>query len=232
VCGRYSLTGPNPAQVRARFGLEESVEVRRRFNVAPGDDVVCVTTTRDGAPRGELLRWGLVPHWAKDPATGFKMINARAETVADKPAYRDAFARRRCLVVADGFYEWRREAAGRKAAHWITRSDGSRSPSRPVGDRGGATRTTRWRCARAPSSRPGQRPGGRAARPDAGDPPARGRGRVAGSRDARARPAGAAAPVPGAGDGGAGGRPAVNDARYDGPACLDPPPEPAEQTLF
>lgn len=110
--------------MRTRFpALGEAVELRQRFNVAPTDAVVCVTTTREGEPRGELLRWGLVPHWAKDPAVGAKMINARAETAAEKPAFRDAWARRRCLIVADGFYEWERR--GPKARHpfHVTRSD-------------------------------------------------------------------------------------------------------------
>jgi len=233
VCGRYSLTGPNPAQVRARFGLEESVEVRRRYNVAPGDDVVCVTTARDGAPRGDVLRWGLVPHWARDPATGFKMINARAETVADKPAYRDAFARRRCLVVADGFYEWRREADGRKAAHWITRADGApfafaglwatwrREREDPLALRTCSIVTTAANARvaelhdRMPVILP---PEAEAAWLDPATPapvlhellrpfPA---------VDTALRPVG----------------PAVNDARYDGPECLAPPPPPAVQTLF
>ena len=129
MCGRYALAGPRPGEwselrVRTRFpALGESVELRQRFNVAPTDQVACVTTSREGEPRGELLRWGLVPHWAKEPSLGAKLINARAETVAEKPAFRDAFSRRRCLIVADGFYEWERR--GPKARHpfHITRSD-------------------------------------------------------------------------------------------------------------
>lgn len=124
MCGRYSLTGPNPGVLRSRFaGLGETVELRPRFNIAPTDPVVAVTSSREGVPRGELLRWGLVPHWAKDPKLGAKMINARSETVAEKPAFRDAFARRRCLVLADGFFEWQRHDGG-KRAHWIHRPDG------------------------------------------------------------------------------------------------------------
>ena len=121
MCGRYTLAGTTPDQLRERFPLGESVEIRRRFNVAPGDDVLAVVM-RDGAPRGALLRWGLVPPWADDPKVGFKMINARAETVAEKPAYRDAFQRRRCLVIADGFYEWQRDGA-RQPFH-VQRSGG------------------------------------------------------------------------------------------------------------
>jgi putative SOS response-associated peptidase YedK len=124
VCGRYTLAAPNPAEVRRRFPIGESIEVRQRFNVAPGDEVLAVTTDRDGNPRGELLRWGLVPSWAKQTDTGLKMINARVETVAERPAFKRAFERYRCLIIADGFYEWRRQPAGPKQAFHITRSDG------------------------------------------------------------------------------------------------------------
>lgn len=125
MCGRYTLASPNPAEVRARFNIAESVEVRRRFNIAPGDDVLAVTTDKAGEPRGELLRWGLVPAWAEDPNTGLKMINARVETAAEKPAYRRAFARYRCLIIADGFFEWQARAGGPKQPFHITRADGA-----------------------------------------------------------------------------------------------------------
>jgi putative SOS response-associated peptidase YedK len=108
VCGRYTLTAPDPARIRDRFGVGESVEVRPRFNVAPGDDVLAVTTDREGKPRGELLRWGLVPPWSDPSDATLKMINARAETLEERPAYREPFRRFRCLILADGFYEWRR----------------------------------------------------------------------------------------------------------------------------
>jgi putative SOS response-associated peptidase YedK len=124
MCGRYSLATPDPASVRARFGIEESVEIRRRYNVAPGDEVLAVTTSRDGEARGELLKWGLVPSWAKTPETGLKMINARVETASQRPAFRGPFERSRCLVVADGFYEWQRQAAGSKQPFHIARTDG------------------------------------------------------------------------------------------------------------
>jgi putative SOS response-associated peptidase YedK len=130
VCGRYTLATPDPADLRARFPIGEAVEVRRRFNVAPGDDVLAVTTDREGQPRGELLRWGLVPSWAESPDTRLKMINARLETVCERPAYRRAFDRFRCLIIADGFYEWKASATGgrlrpaAKQAFHITRSDG------------------------------------------------------------------------------------------------------------
>lgn len=121
MCGRFTLASTTPGQLRQRFPIGESVEIRRRWNVAPGDDVLAVVMRRDG-PEGALLRWGLVPPWADDPRVGFRMINARAETVADKPAYREPFRRGRCLIVADGFYEWQRDGA-RQPFH-VTRGDG------------------------------------------------------------------------------------------------------------
>jgi putative SOS response-associated peptidase YedK len=107
VCGRYSLATPTPADVRAHFPVGESIEIRARYNVAPADDVLAVTVDREGSARGELLRWGLVPSWAERQDIGLKMINARAETVAERPAFRRAYERYRCLILADGFYEWR-----------------------------------------------------------------------------------------------------------------------------
>jgi len=119
VCGRYTLATPDLGQLRSRFAIREGLEIRQRFNVAPGDDVLAVVQ-RGAQPEGAVLRWGLVPHWCSDPRElGVKTINARAETLQERPAYREAFAGRRCLIVADGFYEWH---AG--TPHWITRSDG------------------------------------------------------------------------------------------------------------
>ncbi len=120
MCGRYTLAVPDPGAIRDRFPIGGEIEPRRRFNVAPGDDVLAVTSDRAGAPRGELLRWGLVPSWAESPDTGPKMINARLETVAERPAYRRAFERFRCLIIADGFYEWQRVTGGPKQPFHIT----------------------------------------------------------------------------------------------------------------
>jgi putative SOS response-associated peptidase YedK len=125
MCGRFTLAAPDGWSLRQRFPLGESVELRQRFNVAPGDDVAAVTTDKEGGPRGELLRWGLIPFWAKDASIGYKTINARAETVAERPAFRDAFRTQRCLIVADGFYEWQRRPGLAKQPHHITRADGS-----------------------------------------------------------------------------------------------------------
>jgi putative SOS response-associated peptidase YedK len=124
VCGRYTLATPDPAAVRARFPVGEAVEIRRRYNVAPTDDVLAVTTDREGRPRGELLRWGLVPSWAQGPGTRPQMINARVETVTERPAFRASFERFRCLIPADGFYEWGpRAGGGPKPAFHISRAD-------------------------------------------------------------------------------------------------------------
>lgn len=123
MCGRYTLATTTPGDLRARFPIGESVPIATRYNIAPGDDVLCVTTDREGAPRGELLRWGLVPHWAKDTRDAFKRINARAETLVERPAFRDALRTHRCLVLADGFYEWQ-QTPGAKQPWWITRDDG------------------------------------------------------------------------------------------------------------
>jgi putative SOS response-associated peptidase YedK len=131
MCGRYTLATPDPADVRARFPVGEEIEIRRRYNVALSDDVLAVTTDREGAPRGELLRWGFVPTWAKSPDTGLTMINARIESAPQSPAFGRAFERYRCLMIADGFYEWRAASGlrtgvrrGPKQPVHITRADG------------------------------------------------------------------------------------------------------------
>ena len=115
MCGRFTLVSPYVA-VTERFHAAAPPDLRPRYNIAPGQDVLCVI--RDVENRIEPLRWGLIPFWAKDPSIGNRLINARAETVAEKPSFRSAFAKRRCLVVADGFYEWR-PAGKRKVPVYI-----------------------------------------------------------------------------------------------------------------
>jgi putative SOS response-associated peptidase YedK len=122
VCGRFTLATTTADELRQRWPLGESVEIEQRFNVAPGDQLVTVGV-REGVPTGRMLRWGLVPPWARDPSIGYRMINARAETVAEKPAFRSSFARRRCLILADGFYEWQRQGRAKQPFH-VTRADG------------------------------------------------------------------------------------------------------------
>lgn len=108
MCGRYALKTPVSKLVTC-FGLDEVVDVVPRYNIAPGTDIPSIRHSPEGTRVMHLLRWGLVPHWAKDPGIGAKLSNARGETVAEKPSFRDAFKRRRCLVPADGFYEWKTE---------------------------------------------------------------------------------------------------------------------------
>ncbi|MBV8948229.1 MAG: SOS response-associated peptidase [Solirubrobacterales bacterium] len=231
MCGRYTLAAPDPAQVRARFPIGEAVEVRRRYNVAPGDDVLALTTDREGTPRGELLRWGLVPSWAKQPDTGLKMINARIETVADRPAFRRAFERYRCLILADGFYEWRPLAGGPKQAFHITRADGEPFAFAGLwsiwhGDDGHTLRTcTILTTAAGPAIAALHdrmpvilAPDAEAAWLDPSPSPARLRELLVGlsPHDTALRAVG----------------PAVNDARYDGPECLAPPLEARQEALF
>jgi putative SOS response-associated peptidase YedK len=113
MCGRFTLTA-EPGVVARRFGApptqgggstpRSSVEDAPSYNIAPTQTVV--TVTDDGARHLEAMRWGLIPSWAKDPKMGSRLINARAETLAEKPAFREALRRRRCLIPADGFYEW------------------------------------------------------------------------------------------------------------------------------
>ncbi len=119
MCGRYSLTTPAEAVIRA-FDASPGLDLAPRFNAAPAQDLPVVR----GAGREMVsLRWGLVPHWAKDISATKPQINARGETVGSKPTFRDAFARRRCLVPADGWYEWQGER-GAKQPYRICRPDG------------------------------------------------------------------------------------------------------------
>lgn len=124
MCGRYTLTDPDPRMLQIRFGVSETAELKQepRFNVAPTDAVLAVRRDRRGERVAARLRWGLVPHYADPDSWDRLLINARAETVAEAPAFRDAFAGFRCLIVADGFYEWRASETGRQPL-WITRPD-------------------------------------------------------------------------------------------------------------
>ncbi len=129
MCGRYSITTPVEA-LRQLFLFDELPNLAPRYNVAPTQEVPAVRLARaepDAEQSGKrelvMLRWGLLPFWAKDIKQGAKMINARAETVADKPAFRNAFKKRRCLIPADGFYEWRGKK-GDKQPYRIALADG------------------------------------------------------------------------------------------------------------
>jgi putative SOS response-associated peptidase YedK len=117
MCGRFTLATP-AQEVAEHFGLTEVPALSPRYNIAPAQSIAVVRRPEsDEAPLLELRRWGLIPSWAKDPGIGSRMINARLETAAEKPAFRAAFRRRRCLVPADGFYEWKPHPKRRRPHH-------------------------------------------------------------------------------------------------------------------
>ncbi|HVS02910.1 MAG TPA: SOS response-associated peptidase [Thermoanaerobaculia bacterium] len=116
MCGRYTLSTPGDL-VAAALALDEVPQLAPRYNIAPTDEAAVVRLGDDGRRRLYRLRWGLVPRYADDPAVGSRLINARSESAADKPAFRDSFRQRRCLVPADGFFEWRPMAAGKQPFH-------------------------------------------------------------------------------------------------------------------
>jgi putative SOS response-associated peptidase YedK len=234
VCGRYSLATPDPGSLRARFPIGESIEVQTRYNVAPGDEVLAVTTDREGRPRGDMLRWGLVPSWAKSPDTGLKMINARLETATEKPAFRRSFERFRCLIVADGFYEWRRgpsQTGAPKQPFHITRTDAQ--PFAFAGlwsiwhaEDGDTLRTCTILTTAANDAIASLHdrmpvildPGAESAWLDLATPRSELREILLG--------------LPAASTGVTEVGFAVNDARYDGPECLAPPAPSAQEALF
>jgi putative SOS response-associated peptidase YedK len=232
MCGRYTLATPDPADVRARFPMvDESIEIRRRYNVAPADEVLAVTTDREGTPRGDVLKWGLVPTWADKPDAGLKMINARIETVAERPAFRRAYGRFRCLIVADGFYEWQRVSVGPKQAFHITRDGGAPFAFAGLWSIWYAPDDSKLRTCTILTAPANDAigalhdrmpvilaPGAEAAWLDASTPVAALPELLAGMTPEQTtlRPVG----------------PAVNDARYDGPECLEPPIPSGQTALF
>ena len=129
MCGRYTLSSPTDL-IADLLGLAETPDLAPRYNIAPTQEapvvrVLAAAVADDpaGRRRLDLLRWGLVPFWADDLGVGNRMINARGESLADKPAFRQSFKKRRCLVVADGFYEWKKEGGGKQPYH-VHRRDG------------------------------------------------------------------------------------------------------------
>jgi putative SOS response-associated peptidase YedK len=121
MCGRFTLAVP-AAEIADLFEVDARLNLRPRYNIAPTQQAPVVRAKKDEGRELTLLRWGLIPAWAKDPAIGNRMINARAESVAEKPAFRAAFKARRCLVPADGFYEWQKAGKG-KQPFYIRRKD-------------------------------------------------------------------------------------------------------------
>ena len=121
MCGRFAFYSPREAVARL-FGVADAPEVEPRYNIAPTQFVA--TVREAGGPRAvAMLYWGLVPFWAKEQSIGARMINARSETLGEKPSFRNAFKRRRCLVLADGYYEWQRSGAI-KQPYFISFEDG------------------------------------------------------------------------------------------------------------
>ncbi len=123
MCGRFTLATPEQDLV-VQFNLPDIPDLQPRYNIAPTQPVAAVRVPTSGRDRElVMLHWGLIPFWAKDPGLGARLINARSETVADRPAFRAAFRRRRCLVPADGFYEWQKQN-GTKQPFFIHLQDG------------------------------------------------------------------------------------------------------------
>ena len=123
MCGRFNLFAP-PEEVAQIFGLNQIPRLEPRYNIAPSEEIPAVRSGRRPDTRELVrLRWGLVPSWADDPDVGFRTINARAETVRQKPSFKESFRTRRCLIPASGFYEWK--AVGRQKQPFMARVRGS-----------------------------------------------------------------------------------------------------------
>jgi putative SOS response-associated peptidase YedK len=121
MCGRFAFYSPHEAVIRL-FGVAAAPEIEPRWNIAPTQFIA--TVREAGGPREvAMLYWGLVPSWAREKSIGARMINARSETLGEKPSFRNAFRRRRCLILADGYYEWQRSGAV-KQPYFITFADG------------------------------------------------------------------------------------------------------------
>jgi putative SOS response-associated peptidase YedK len=121
MCGRYSFILEDE-MIKERFGVTvRSAIYKARYNCAPTQNLAVISNENPGEL--SLYRWGLIPSWAKDPAIGNRMINAKSETILEKPSFKTPFKSRRCLVLADGFYEWKKEPV--KTPYRITRKDGS-----------------------------------------------------------------------------------------------------------
>jgi putative SOS response-associated peptidase YedK len=122
MCGRFTLRTPNQILLEV-FDLPEAPDFPLRYNIAPTQDVATLRWNSDAQRELAFMHWGLVPFWAKEPTIGSRMINARCETVAEKPAFRHAFRRRRCLIPTDGYYEWKKLENKKKQPYYIRRRD-------------------------------------------------------------------------------------------------------------
>lgn len=112
MCGRFAYFVP-AEQLAQHYGLASAPPQVERYNIAPSQNVLAIRQAQSGEREAAPLKWGLIPHWAKDPTIGNRMINARGETVAEKPSFRQAFKKRRCIIPASGFYEWGPSSAGK-----------------------------------------------------------------------------------------------------------------------
>ena len=126
MCGRYSLGGQDMQALQHRYGFAlTDVVWQASWNIAPTEKALAVVNAMSGHREAALLRWGLIPHFAKDPKEGARAINARAESLTERPSFREAFQKRRCLIIADGFYEWQAEG---KTKHPVYYTLASREP--------------------------------------------------------------------------------------------------------
>lgn len=120
MCGRYTQT-KGPYDIRLQLDIDDFLrEITPRYNIAPGQQAPVIVN--DGRIAVRLMQWGLIPSWAKDPAIGNKMINARSETLSEKPSFKRLIGKSRCLVLADGFYEWRKEGKGKVPMRFVLKS--------------------------------------------------------------------------------------------------------------
>jgi putative SOS response-associated peptidase YedK len=126
MCGRFTLKASR-AKIQELIGSSKSLPLfEPRFNICPSQQVLAVRIEPErGEREGTMLKWGLIPSWAKEPSIGNNLINARADTIAEKPAFRSAFKKRRCIVLADGFYEWGQTGPGGKTPYYFQMKDGS-----------------------------------------------------------------------------------------------------------
>lgn len=117
MCGRFTLSY-DAKYVEEYFDASNGVNIHTSYNIAPSQELPVVWQTEQGERSIRLMHWGLIPHWSKQPTSKYKMFNARADTLLQKPAYRDAYKKRRCLIPADGFYEWHTHN-GKKYPYYI-----------------------------------------------------------------------------------------------------------------
>ncbi len=117
MCGRYTLSQPGDILKDLGVPAKEQVELAPNYNVAPTQEVPIVRADANGGRHLAIVRWGLIPFWAKDEKIGNQMINARSESVADKPAFKNAFKKRRCVLLADGFFEWKKQGSAKQPFH-------------------------------------------------------------------------------------------------------------------